>query len=677
MGEPTRVPTVGSVIGLTTALDAKQDTVSVLGLVLRQVTDSQRTAKTWAVNDIVWTTDTHLWYRGDGIAAGANAVPLPFTYAELVTLGVIQNRARRISQLIEYVRSTADATNIPASLTLGNSIMYGGSASTFAARMANVYAARMASIVGVGSTAQWTPTQLAVPSSLTEQVMINLADSADTTSCYPVRGGWFAKTVPGWAFLLTERNEYLTTLNDFTLKLRLSLLECQRHNLDAVVMLDPPEINPTTGAIVDAGTPWYEQRQAQLTQAAICGASVIDVWTYMATLLSMGFDLRQYFYTDGIHPVDLGNADEGNLMVMFVTGTPSPAAFTWNHIKQPAQRYKLICRNYSGGSTVDWNNGTSLPITLNQGTTARAYQLGETTPQVRVLSSGDVSIIPVPAPCSGFIVDWYQNQNNGGTASISLNHTYPIVTISGLTDHINSAPRSKAKLYKLDMYSAPINMWGNYANAPPHIRISASGGQVSFTSVTFVCPFISETHVTYPNATVTGTWASQALVDSPSAFNDTGIGSSNVGDTLVLKWWGTAFHCHTVCGAYGKFSYSTDGGSSATMDCYWGTGPRVAGVTLAKDLTLGWHTTTITVAAKNASSASNQIGLSKFQTVVDVPDPKVAYVSIGSGETLQLPEVWGDAYIVQTISGSPVLSFVPGAATMSCSGGAAVVRLER
>lgn len=683
--------------GLISASDLRQVTGDILdsapnslsdsgsNLSIVQVTDAVRTTVIYTTSQIIWTTDTNLWYRGDGVTLGGvvSSNALAFTRQELINRGIIVNRSQNITAKLAKVIETASTANIPRHFGMGNSIMQqAGADSGFG--FETVMGAAMSSAIGVGTSTQWKFTlNLGVGGNVMTSPVCYLADSpaSGTTSWTPRRLGLF--TSVDIVSILSTRNEVaggLTTAN-YRLMTRIALQQCKRHKVDAILIIDNPVINWTlagggTGTITSGDLttfPLYANIEKQL--AAQEGASIVDTWTYFKTLQDMGLNLIPFYTSttgqnDGLHPGNIGHREIGNLVSEtlqspsigtgykydrpFITGGQIQAIATWQTI-------------YNSADTA-WNDvAFSTPATAS---TARARQLSEGTPTIKI---GSNKFYAIPVPAVGFIVDWWTSANSTGTANLSLGNNGILVT--------TFTPPQASIGWEKPLYYPITNAELNNPNFNPFLTVgSVSGGQVSLVGVVWICPLVLESHSIFPNTVEVGAWSNLTVAGSILGFSQAGRTSNSIGDTATLTWYGSQLSAMFKVGSdCGKVSYATDGGGSTTLDLYTvdTPGDRTRYITESTPTVEGWHTTVFTVVAKNASASDNIVAYTKITTQSKVPDSSYEYISVGSGETVQLTDFWKQAAITSVISGTPVLQYAKDTATVTLSGGAAVIRLER
>jgi len=654
-----------------------------------QMTDAVRSSTTFPNNSICWTTDTNLWYLGDGQTVGGISNELAFTRTQLETLGIIKPRHVNVFPTIRKILHSGLTSDIPTLFSMGNSIMMGTLVSTPANYQMAVCAAKMATFVGYGTTGNWTPTNLAVTGSSIEDSEITCGDSSDANP-FNIKQGKVYTSNNGWTFLFPLKNEGGSSYNLIQRKLTPLCNSLRKKNYDAFFMIDSPTIDGNGNvATTDNTTLLNSQRLAMAAMAGDYGFTLINVFAYFQLINQLGINLNPFYAYPGtgtintVHPSDRGHAEMGNLAFYAVTSPSNRAARFYNSVPETplliGQRVQVSNQWIMGTSTATLTNWNVSPfVAPRTPTTLRAYQNGDATPQVYVATTGQSGYFMPPAPFSALLINSYATPSNSGGITV---YAYSSLSISADTGSdqpitrlldINSS--SSALVNRYPPVPGTNNMGNTYSNV---IKVSATGSQACWGGVGFVHPNIIEQHSKYPNSVEVGTWADSTLTHALVSYSETGRGSSTVGDTLTVKWWGTDLHVWCQNGTnIGKFSSNTDAAGATTYDLYNTVGD-ITPVTLAFNLAEGWHSTVLTIVTKNASSSGNLVNFSHWITVDSTPDPSQIWVSIGSGETMQLTGVWRYVEITSTISGTPVLSFVPFASTISCSGGAAVIKLSK
>ena len=128
----------------------------------------------------------------------------------------------------------------------------------------------------------------------------------------------------------------------------------------------------------------------------------------------------------------------------------------------------------------------------------------------------------------------------------------------------------------------------------------------------------------------------------------------------------------------GILSWSTDGGGASTQDMYGSSATRDQRHLAVASVPEGRHVTTFTVGGKNASSSGYGAQIMRFVVGSTQPAPSVRYMTARAGETVSVPAYYRAARIARALSGTPTLGFFgPGSASISVTGGDAVVELSR
>lgn len=657
------------------------DTSSSLTIV--QVTNTVRLTVIYTQSQIIWTTDTNLWYRGDNVTLGGvvSANALAFTRQELINRGIIVNRSQNITAKLAKVIETASTANIPRHFGLGNSIMQqAGADSGFG--FETVMGATMSTAIGVGTSTQWKFTgNWGVGGNVMTSPVCYLADSpiSGTQTWAPRRVGMFTNV--DIVTILSTRNEVsggLTT-TIYREMTRVALQQCKRHKVDAILFIENPTINWTNAGggvgditATDLSTfPLYANIEKQI--AAQEGASVIDAWTYFKTLQDMGLNLIPFYTSttgqrDGVHPGNIGHRDMGNLMAELLQSQSIATKYNYDRPLITGGQIQAIAtwQNIYDDADVAWTDGTlSTPATNS---TARARQLSEATPTIKTQAQ---FFYMTPAPAVGIIVNWWTSSASTGTASLQIGASGVFVTT--FTPPQASIGWEKPVYYPIT--GADLNNPSTF----PFLTINkVSGAQISLVGTVWICPLVTESHDVFPNTVEVGTWSGATLGASTFNYSQAGRTSDSIGDTATLTWYGSQISAIFKLGPdCGKVSYATDGAGATTIDLYSASTGTMRYITDATPTTESWHTTVFTVVAKNASSSDNNVTYSKITIQTKIPDSSYTNISVGSGETVQLVDSFKSAVVTNVISGTPVLKHTKDSSTITLSGGAAVLKLDR
>lgn len=608
------------------------------------------------------------------------------------------------STIMGFTPSNAGVANIPNMIASGNSIVQGTGASTGA----NCFVAQIGTLLqqylNLTST-HWTIANYGVGGTTTANNAGYFAFNNDNTDRTPTRNSIFGTvssiTPPNVVIMMTLRNDISQDLNgtlsrnDAADLLRAQLNTLKKQNVDVIFITDPPQINITTGALLDGtapGSTWMNHYQDALRICSEEGASVVDVWAYFINLMNQGISLINY-NSDGTHPNDAGHLLIAQLAFLCIT-SPSQYAQTsfYDHaatlgkcllvsaFNNPTPAFGVTAATTVAGSPL---GPTARQIVRNAGGTINAFQLG--TPNKGMCFQS-------PMGAKGVIVTYLQDPTSTvGSFTISQRGTLLYPSGNPTTTSVSTAGsffREYSTYFPIPANGATTDM----SNNTLQISNTASSGssEIYIQNVVFVIPEITSVHdYTFAGAVEVGTWSDATATANATAALPCGYAtgtvrsSSSVGDTVTFKWYGTDLTCAIEEGTgNGMISAVTDGGSAVVADCYsaGATTPTLFGTSspLARGLTNGFHTTVITIATKNPSSSANLVKIGYYRASTWLPDPSSKYVTAVVGETIQIPQYFGSVSIDKVISGSPALSsFVPGQATISITGsGSAVIKLN-
>lgn len=672
------------------AADFRQATAGPVnsGAFVTLKTDAQRLTYTPAAGEIVYATDTHLFYTGDGVAVGGAASDCGFTARQLQRLGVIAPRHRRYLSALRFAVSSGSTANIPHVVAIGNSIVQGSGASVAANAWVPVLGAKLQAYTALGTASQWSPVQYGDGGSTVATADSFLADAQAGTYATPTRSTLW-NTSPTAVLVMDMRNDpTYTSAADYALLLRVALLQIKRHNADPVLVIEPPEINATTGAVLDNASNWTPYYQAALQAAADEGATVVDAWAFFGLLQRQGVDLRPLMYTDGVHPSDAGHALIASLVFECLTAPPPAPGVGFTDRAATDGRVSAVAGYASAVRSPDTVGTTSANGTTGASTaaTARQVQLGQSTSTVYAVPSGGYLLFNSPGPVRGVIVSYYTDSNNTGRPVVSYNSVSPTGAVTtgarwdGYQTNGTSTLQNISGPYsrQFDWYYSTAGQNGTFVDEQAGtLEVLASGGQIAVLGVTWVMGNESEYHPTWGTRTETGAgWSAGTFADnSEPARSD-----ATAGDSVSLPWYGSSLGIDfQTSPSSGEVDVATDGVTVAAQDLYSGGTGRKHVAQVAKNLAEGWHTTTLTVdAAKNASSTGFTVLYGHLAAVTHTPDPSFSYVSLAQGETVSLGDYWKRANIDTVTSGTPAVQFSPGKNTLTLSGtGSAVVRLTR
>lgn len=650
----------GDIIGLPGALGRASSGINV-------ATNTQWLAYTPAVGEIVYASDTNLYYVGDGSTAGGVAQTIPFSAHQLRSLGIIVPRGRNYSYSIREAMQSANTASIPGGYVVGNSIAGGAGASgQTTTSWWSICGSKLATFAGIGTQANWSPSNVGIAGATVFNILGYLSDNCDGSPTVPTRSRLWNTTPVYITIGPTYRNDGGIPIAQWSMALRCAAQACKRHNVDCVMVTDPPNINMTTGAILDLSMEPYRLAMRQI--ASDEGATLVDWWLWDWLQTQFGVSLISKRAVDGVHPNDVGHSEGGNLLYAALTAggvAPAPA------FGRPSDVF--LGQNFIVSAFVGVNSPPSLSTLPLLSNSARNIQRNTENNKGYVLGSGSSMIFPSPGGARMAAIACCQDPANTGTLTALMLGNSIATGLSWAT----------GTGYESTQY---VSITAN-TNSPGQFKLTAVGGQVSVLGVTFIGAWLNEFHTASPDpvAVATGTWGADTIAADNTIYGattPTAVSSSTVGDTWVRAWYGDTCSIHLEkSNAVGKITYSTDGGGSSTFDCYTTAGTFGVDLRLASGVTVGWHTTTVTVATKNASSSSNLIKLCGFRSAVSLPDPIVWDFPLVVGETLQLPDFWAEAYVVRALTGTPYINqWVPGQSSVSLTGSAgdkAWVRLRR
>jgi lysophospholipase L1-like esterase len=433
-----------------------------LGATLTLNTNAQRTARTPANGEIVYTTDTHGFYVGDGSTAGGVASPTGLTTEQMIRMGFIKPRHRNWLAALGYaIRSGG---NVPTSVAVGNSIVQGSGASVNGNRWLDQLGSKLQTYSGVSGS--WTPSNRGVGSTTVANPVSYLADSCNSTNALPLRGKFWNQ---GWkvTYLMSLRNDVASlTLADFSLLTRIAVLQCKRHDMDAVVVSEPPKIDGTTGAVLDTQGNFGDWYDAQRQIASSEGATYVDVWAYFMWLKNNGVDLRPTMNVDGVHPNDVGHALIASLTFAAMTSPSDVQSLVWDRPVTDGRVAAIISTVATSGVSLS-NIGTGTGA-LSTSTTARALDRTEGTPQAYVLAATNTVDFYVPlSGAKGVIIGFLADNANLGTATLLYNFSQTVA--SGVTAY-DPITRESCKYYSFAGINSAL---GDMSAAK--LRITATG----------------------------------------------------------------------------------------------------------------------------------------------------------------------------------------------------------
>lgn len=618
------------------------------GAGLTLLTDAQRSAYTPAVDEIAYATDTYAFYTGDGSTLGGVSSALGLSAAQLVRLRFIQARhSRFLSRWDDRVAGFKGAG-------YGNSIVQGtGSTSASTTWLFRLGVKLAAGSAALDTNSNFAPSNNGVGGSMVYTPLSYAADrvtSAGNLTVSTARG-----TDRPYALLMSMRNEAAAPLSAVTAwpqLLRVTLRQLKRTHGDVLMVTDPPLINITTGVVLDSTT-WANLAAVTSRVCADEGVTLVDFWSYAMWLYAQGVDLRPFSY-DGTHPNDAGH-DLIAALVYQALFTPREASADAGTTGSLREASLAVAAAVYDASVAPASVATVSSFATTS--TARKNETGEGTTSAYSVTSAQTITFHCPLPAYRVIVQYVQGGSATGTA------TFNGVSAGSLT---SSSTATVIELASASTVATP---------APGKLVITGAANTLKILGVTFITADPVDQHDTWPGATEVGSWSSATFGGAGMATSGAARVSSTVGNTLTVAWYGTRLTYALESGTgFGKISEATDGGATTTTDCYSTTSEQTFVATPV--VTEGWHSTVFTIVTKNASSSANAVRVGLLKSYLP-PSSKVAFVSVGSGEVMPLPGKWRSAALVETISGTPVLRWTPYASTITLTGGAAIVRLER
>ena len=204
---------------------------------------------------------------------------------------------------------------------------------------------RLCDFTGRGSYTNWGVNDLGIGGTLVNCPLMMLSDAYDFTAN--------ARTSTSRiCFCITLRNDVDAAGSEveFAQQFEALIASCIHKRKDFVFITDPPEINMSTGEIVDGAT-WNLFYAIALDICGQYGVTVIDFNKYLRDLKSdFGIDLRS-FMSDAKHPNDSGYLLCGDMVFTALTSMQS-AAQPNARVDAPGSNYSSAFYNFtaSGGT---------------------------------------------------------------------------------------------------------------------------------------------------------------------------------------------------------------------------------------------------------------------------------------------------------------------------------------
>lgn len=595
-----------------------------------------------------------------------NGITKKITVSDLVSVApsdlnsYITARHARLASRITELKSSNDGflrgLSIGNSITAGSGIPNPGYVLTYSYRLGQ----HLADFFGYGAINNWAASNYGVGGGDIATCAGYVAHDGDGFA--PVQGDDLPSR--DYVTLMSLRNStQFQTVRDYTDLLRVVLRNIMLTGIDVIFITEPPRIDVTTGDILDDNTSWLPWYETALRICAEEGVTVVDAWKYYKDQKENGLDLRD-FTTDGVHYNAVVHQKIADLLGL---------AFQTPVMQQGKRTSSGGLRDYSRNVIIgkyEPLSGTPADISgLTTAATGRYLVKGEATKKAFTLQDTEQLNFRCPIPCKGVIVTMLGGSANDGVANIQYN----ALAIHGGSS-LSSGGTIREVSHWLPLNSYDSNQATQYGVTNQNVKVIASGGQIQVTGVLMVGDKISSYNALPVNNTETGTWEDTTLPTTSESARR----SSNIGDTFAYKFFGTSLNLFYKRGVdQGKFSWSVDGGTSTTVDCYLnGTFEQV--FDKIKNLENKWHTLNITVEAKNSSSSNNYVTLGRFSTFDGEPKAPTMYAEMATGLTYPLLEFYERAIIHEVLDGTPEQpEFVAGDATVTLRGsGKAIVRLE-
>ena len=620
------------------------------GLRIRPLTDAQRLSLTPPLGDIIMTSDTNLYYVGDGVTVGGVASATGLTLAQARRLNIIEPRAH---DFLASLRAASGA-GFPG-LGVGNSIVQGTGATSASLNWLYLLANKLQVETLVGVTNEWQLSNTGVGGS---QILVPLAYVSDLlTSGGIISAGVNRRGRRKLGALMTMRNDVATSLGLWNQRCRTLIRGMLQGVEDIIVVAEPPQITYATGAVLDS-TQWCGITKIMREVCADYGVTYVDVWQKWILEAQAGADLRTRM-SDGTHPNDIGHRMIADL-VMQALLAPTTQAYVPTR-DRASDGIAAMAMPIAAYTPVTASVGTTTVSGLTTSTTARKRELTEGSTVAYSLANTQTIRFDVPLPMYRLRPTVVQGNLSTGSLTVDGVALTSLASSAGSTLELPNNPTMPA-------VAAPGVVLITCTHATNPLRIL--GLQVDV-------PEALDQHPTWTGGTESGTWGDATFAATGVASGSAVRSSSTIGDYIDISWYGTylTFAVETGTGR-GKLTEVTDGGASTTHDGYAPTASYLYRCTPVQ--TVGWHTTRLTVAAKNVASSSNLLAVGFYKTCIP-PDASLGYVAMGNAEVMALHGRWRTATIERVLSGSPYVSgWSPNSPTVTLGGsGTAIVRLQR
>lgn len=572
--------------------------------------------------------------------------------------GIIAARHSRLARKLSSMQAVDFAsTTVPSFAAIGNSVAAGVGGTTFGDTWLWKLAVSMQTRFAVGSYSDFQPVSYGVGSSTIVNAAAYAARSPSSSAAGPGRPPLAAKDC---VILISIRNSTSAlSVASYTYWLRATIRSLIDAGTDVIMVSETPRINTTTGAILDNASNWTPWLDAAKRVCAEEGASFVDLWSYCAALSAAGTNLLTYS-TDGVHPNDAGHTLMAQLIDQCMV-TPVAPSRAGDDYRRGIHGTKLVADYSPSGGTI-----ALTAFTNSESFTARRLILAEGSAQAWALNAGEYISFTAPGPVYGFIVTLVGGAGKTGTATVQYAFQNAATGLAVETAY------ARENTYSVRYYGPGGNQFGKMSL----LSVSAVGGPIMVGGITWLVAGQQTPLDIWRHSTETGTWSASTMTGSLPART-----SSTVGDSVVVNFYGSALSLrYQKGGSQGKFTYSLDGGAATTIDAFHNV-PDYASPELqvVDNATEAWHTLTITVATKNASSGANTVKIGELRSFSSAASPQTQIVPLAAGAAFNLPVEWKRAAIERVISGSPTTElFLPGASSISLGGtGDALVRLER
>jgi hypothetical protein len=572
----------------------------------------------------------------------------------------LTNRSPNVSRIITNASSLGNSVR---GAVLGNSIVQGSNATSAAAAWPQQLGGELYNYTGIASGNDWSPGNFGEGGQNILNIAAYLADDGDTNFPQVARGRIYS--LYNYFFLMPLRNSTSTlSIGHYRIFLRAIIRQIKSKNMDCIIVTDPPQINQTTGALLDTYSNFGVYKDEVEKIAAEEGASYFDYHGYCVDrYLYQAFDLRT-IQDDGTHPGNIGHDEIGNFVFKGLIKPPICSPFIPTELANGG--YSVLVSRYNAMS-----GSPSVVSGLGTPTTPRQLQLNEGSTQAYINSATIGFWSPIPAV--GQIMVYLGG--TGNTTTVSHKYSSNTVGVTGLTLE-TAFVRSN---YSYALWQKATSGIGSVINAG--YSISASGN-AQVQGCIFIGSSLYDYQPTVVNGSESGTWSDIALAAQAGQGAGGGAArqSSTIGDSITLRWFGHSLHCELVQGNnIGNIDQVTDGGATTNIVCYSGAVANTRPRQLERNLAEGWHTTVLTVALKSGASTGNLIRIGQFRSFTDQAFSSNRMIYKKAGDVFRVPQSWKNFNIQRVISGAPNIDeVIEGASSITVGGtGVAAIKLER